>query len=109
MVGPQRDDYEIFLNDSSIKLYGSQGQQRTAILSIKLSEIKIMTELTGECPVLLLDDVFSELDKTRQEFLLKNLSNIQTFITSTDRNLVDDKYRKIYKYYYVLGGNVDEE
>jgi DNA replication and repair protein RecF len=87
IIGPQRDDYEIYLNDINIKLYGSQGQQRTSILSIKLSEIEIIKEETGENPVLLLDDVMSELDKRRQEFLLENLSDIQTFITCTDNEI----------------------
>jgi DNA replication and repair protein RecF len=86
LYGPQRDDYDIILNGMSTKLYGSQGQQRTAVLSIKLSEIDIMKELTGEYPVLLLDDVLSELDNKRQEYLFKNIENIQTFITCTDRS-----------------------
>ena len=110
LVGPQRDDYEIKLNDTSIKMYGSQGQQRTAILSIKLSEIEIMRQSTGECPVLLLDDVLSELDKKRQEYLLSRLGNIQTFITSTDKYLVTGKERvEQYKYYYVYSGKVRED
>jgi len=110
LVGPQRDDYEIMLNDANIKIYGSQGQQRTAVLSIKLSEIEIMKETTGESPILLLDDVLSELDKKRQEYLLKNLGNIQTFITSTDKKLISNKeFEQKSKYYYVKNGTVQEE
>ena len=84
LLGPQRDDYEIILNDMNLKHYGSQGQQRTAVLSVKLSEIDIIKEETGEYPVILLDDVLSELDKSRQEYLLENLKGIQTFITCTE-------------------------
>jgi DNA replication and repair protein RecF len=86
LYGPQRDDYEILLNNINIKQFGSQGQQRTAVLSIKLSEIDIVKEDTGEHPVLLLDDVMSELDRKRQEFLIKNLDEVQTFITCTDKS-----------------------
>lgn len=86
LYGPQRDDYDIILNGMSTKIYGSQGQQRTSVLSIKLAEIDIMKEDTGEYPVLLLDDVLSELDNQRQEYLFENIENIQTFITCTDRS-----------------------
>ena len=86
LFGPHRDDYDIILNGMSTKLYGSQGQQRTVVLSIKLSEIDIMKEDTGDYPVLLLDDVLSELDNNRQEYLFENIGNLQTFITCTDRS-----------------------
>jgi DNA replication and repair protein RecF len=86
LYGPQRDDYDIVLNGMSTKIYGSQGQQRTSVLSIKLAEIDIMKEETGESPVLLLDDVLSELDSSRQEYLFENIESIQTFITCTDRS-----------------------
>lgn len=86
LYGPQRDDYDIILNSMSTKIYGSQGQQRTSVLSIKLAEIDIMKEETEEYPVLLLDDVLSELDNSRQEYLFENIEKIQTFITCTDRS-----------------------
>jgi DNA replication and repair protein RecF len=86
LYGPQRDDYEIFLNNMNVKQYGSQGQQRTAVLSMKLSEMDIVKEDAGEYPVLLLDDVMSELDRKRQEFLIKTLDKVQTFITCTDKS-----------------------
>lgn len=86
LYGPQRDDYDIVLNGMSTKIYGSQGQQRTSVLSLKLAEIDIMREETGEFPVLLLDDVLSELDNSRQEYLFENIESIQTFITCTDRS-----------------------
>lgn len=106
LCGPQRDDYDILLNNMSIKLYGSQGQQRTGILSIKLSEIDIMKEDTDEYPVLLLDDVMSELDNKRQEYLFKNIENIQTFITCTDRGFFDEKVRLDYKFLNVDRGKI---
>ena len=83
-VGPHRDDIDIFLNDVDVKTFGSQGQQRTAALSLKLAELEIIKERTGDYPILLLDDVFSELDKTRREKLLKFTTRTQTFITCTD-------------------------
>jgi DNA replication and repair protein RecF len=109
LCGPQRDDYEIFLDGKNIKLYGSQGQQRTAILSVKLSEIDIMKEETDEYPVLLLDDVLSELDAKRQEYLFNNLQKIQAFITCTDKNFFESKLKSNYSYYYVNNGEIIEK
>lgn len=91
LYGPQRDDYELFLNGTSLKQYGSQGQQRTAVLAIKLSEIELMKEMNGSYPVLLLDDVMSELDRKRQEYLFDSLQEVQTFITCTDIGFLKDK------------------
>ena len=82
-VGPHRDDI-IFLNkDKDLRKYGSQGQKRTAALSLKMSEIEIVEKRTGEKPILLLDDVLSELDRNRQNYLLENIKGIQTIITCT--------------------------
>jgi DNA replication and repair protein RecF len=89
LIGPQRDEYEYFVNKESLKLYGSQGQQRTAVLSVKLSEIEIIKEEMGESPVLLLDDVMSELDNKRQEYLFKHLRGIQVFITCTEKESIE--------------------
>lgn len=108
LYGPQRDDYDIMLNGMSIKQYGSQGQQRTALLSLKLSEIDIMKEETGEYPVLLLDDVMSELDGRRQEQLLENLAEIQTFITCTDKSFFDGKAGKEARFFRIRSGVVEE-
>lgn len=83
-VGPHRDDLKIFINDIDVRVFGSQGQQRTTALSLKLAELEIMKNETGEMPVLLLDDVLSELDKTRREKLLNFCSKTQTFITCTE-------------------------
>lgn len=108
LYGPHRDDYDIFLDEINIKLYGSQGQQRTAILSVKLSEIEIMKEETGETPVLLLDDVMSELDGKRQEVLLSSLKNIQTFVSCTDKSIFTEKMQVNTFFYYVKMGYVEE-
>ncbi|MCL2694858.1 MAG: DNA replication/repair protein RecF [Clostridiales bacterium] len=82
-VGPHRDDLAFFINGTDARVYGSQGQQRTAALAAKLSEIALVESVRGEKPVLLLDDVFSELDTGRQSALLSAVSGCQTFITCT--------------------------
>lgn len=85
--GPHRDDLKFFINGRELKIFGSQGQLRTAALSLKLSELQFLKLETGEYPLLLLDDVMSELDAERRELLLEFLSRekIQTLITATDR------------------------
>ncbi len=82
-VGPHRDDISFLVGDVDIRKYGSQGQQRTTALSLKLSEIELVKKIAGDTPVLLLDDVLSELDSNRQQFLLNNIGDIQTIITCT--------------------------
>ena len=81
--GPHRDELELSLNGANVRIYGSQGQQRTAALSLKLSELELIRAETGESPVLLLDDVLSELDEPRQRALLEAMSDCQTFLTCT--------------------------
>jgi DNA replication and repair protein RecF len=83
-IGPHRDDLELTLNGESMKLFASQGQQRSAVLSMKLAELSILTEEIGERPVLLLDDVMSELDAVRRACLLKGMDQAQVFISCTD-------------------------
>lgn len=90
--GIHKDDLNIFVNDLDVRLYGSQGQQRTASISLKLSEIELINNEVGEYPVLILDDVFSELDETRQKLLVDNLSVVQMFITTAEvshKNIFD--------------------
>ena len=82
-VGPHRDDLCVMANGIDIRRYGSQGQQRTAALSLKLSEIYIVKSKIKDTPILLLDDVLSELDSSRQNYLLDSISDIQTLITCT--------------------------
>lgn len=86
LFGPHRDDFSILLNGMNLKYYGSQGQHRTAVLAIKLAELEFFRAETGEYPVLLLDDVLSELDHNRREQLIQTIKNkeIQCFITTTE-------------------------
>lgn len=84
LLGPHKDDLVIKINDIDARYYGSQGQQRTAALSLKLAEIQIIKDEVSENPILILDDVLSELDKKRQEFLINSFSENQIFITSAD-------------------------
>ncbi len=83
-VGPHRDDVQILVEGRDVRAYGSQGQQRTAALAMRLSELDVMKEETGEWPMLMLDDVMSELDPGRRRQLVSRLRGIQTFITCTD-------------------------
>ena len=81
LTGPHKDDFDITLNDMSIKSFGSQGQVRTATISLKLAQRELMHKESGEIPVLLLDDVLSELDAGRQDFVLNQITDGQVFIT----------------------------
>ena len=90
LLGPHRDDYSLSLNGKDMAIYGSQGQNRAAILSLKLAEISIFKEITGNYPILLLDDIFSELDVVKKNRLVKYILNdVQTIITTTDLNMID--------------------
>lgn len=82
-AGPHRDDLGFYFDDMDVRKYGSQGQQRCAALSLKLSEIELVKSTTGDTPILLLDDVLSELDKNRQNYLLNHIHDIQAMITCT--------------------------
>ncbi len=83
-IGPHRDDVKFSLNDLDVRTFGSQGQQRSVALSLKLAETEIFYNRTGEYPILILDDVLSELDKKRQRSLIKEVSHLQTIFTSTE-------------------------
>ena len=97
-VGPHRDDLILTLNKNQMKQFASQGQIRTAALSMKLSQMQILREQSGEEPVLLLDDVMSELDRKRRACLIGEISSFQTFITCTDRDDVDcDKVDRVWR------------
>lgn len=82
--GPHRDDVELQLGNMDVRTYGSQGQQRTTALAMKLSELRVMHDISGEWPVLMLDDVMSELDPNRRRKLLEHLPGVQTIVTCTD-------------------------
>lgn len=99
-LGVHRDDIDIFLNDVEVKSFGSQGQQRTVALSLKLAELENMKNIHGEYPILLLDDVFSELDAQRQKRLLKFVGRTQTFITCTDEKSIQGKL------FYIENGKI---
>ncbi len=87
--GVQRDDIEIFVNNREAKLFGSQGQQRTAALSMKIAQADYIKDTKGEYPVLLLDDIMSELDISRRMYLSERIKDKQVLITSTDTDLID--------------------
>lgn len=106
-VGPHRDDIIFYINNNEATKYASQGQQRTIVLALKLSELDIITAKTGDEPVLLLDDVLAELDDLRQNYLLKSInSNTQTVITSVDTVLFEEEFLKDVKIYKIENGAV---
>jgi len=107
-VGPHRDDMLFSVNDIDIRKYGSQGQQRTSALSLKLAEIEIVKKSIHNTPVLLLDDVLSELDSNRQNYLLNSISDIQTIITCTGlEEFVKNRFH-INKVFRVVNGEIYE-
>ncbi len=95
LAGPHRDDFDIVINGKEARLYGSQGQQRTAALSLKMGEVGLIRDDIGEMPILLLDDVMSELDDLRQGYILSNIKGVQVIITSTTK-FEHDGARQIY-------------
>ncbi len=105
-VGPHRDDFSFLAGGVDIRKYGSQGQQRTAALSLKLAEIELVKKLTGDNPILLLDDVLSELDSNRQNYLLNSIGEIQTIITCTGLEEFVNHRFEIDRVYKVAEGNV---
>lgn len=118
-VGPHRDDFSFFVKRKSpsleegkglnIRKYGSQGQQRTAALSLKLSEIELVKKITNDIPVLLLDDVLSELDSNRQNYLLNSIGDIQTIITCTGLDEFINNRFEIDKIFKVTDGIIQSE
>ncbi len=108
-VGPHRDDICFMSDTLDIRKFGSQGQQRTAALSLKLSEIELVKELIQDTPVLLLDDVLSELDKHRQNYLLDSIHDIQTVITCTGLDEFVNNRFSINKIFHVKNGQVAKE
>ena len=108
-VGPHRDDIAFLVSDIDIRKYGSQGQQRTPALSLKLSEIELVKQSIHDTPVLLLDDVLSELDKHRQNYLLDSIHDIQTLITCTGVDEFVNHRFSINKVFHVQNGQVTKE
>ncbi len=106
-VGPHRDDLLFYINGQEATKYASQGQQRTIVLALKLSELDMITEKTGDEPILLLDDVLAELDDLRQNYLLKSINpNTQTIITSVDTILFEDEFLKDVEIFKIENGKI---
>ncbi len=105
-VGPHRDDFCFMVKDVDIRKFGSQGQQRTAALSLKLSEIELVKKIANENPVLLLDDVLSELDSHRQNYLLSTIGDIQTIITCTGLDEFVNNRFEIDKVFQIENGKI---
>lgn len=108
-IGPHRDDFSFIVNEVDIRKYGSQGQQRTAALSLKLAEIELVKKITKICPLLLLDDVLSELDSHRQNHLLNSIGDIQTIITCTGLDDFINNRFTINKIFKVTDGIIQSE
>ena len=106
-VGPHRDDVIFYINNQEATKFASQGQQRTIVLALKLSELDIITDKTGDEPILLLDDVLAELDDIRQNYLLKSINtNTQTIITSVDTILFEDEFLKDVEIHKIENGQI---
>ena len=108
-VGPHRDDLGFYFDGMDVRKFGSQGQQRCAALSLKLSEIELVKSTTGDTPILLLDDVLSELDKNRQNYLLNHIHDIQAMITCTGLDEFVNCRFSIDKIFKVTDGTVVSE
>ena len=107
LVGPHRDDFSFFLDEKELSIYGSQGQIRAAILALKLAEVMIFKEKDGDYPILLLDDIFSELDVDKRNRLVKYiLDDVQTIITTTDIELLDKSLIDKAKVFVVENGKI---
>lgn len=106
MSGPHRDDFGIFINNVDVRKYGSQGQQRTAALSLKLAEIELVKKIINDNPILLLDDVMSELDSKRREALLNSIKDIQTIITCTGYDDFIKQRINVDKIYKISNGKI---
>lgn len=110
VIGPHRDDLSFTINGLDVQTYGSQGQQRTTALSVKLAEIDLMKDVTGDYPVLLLDDVLSELDSKRQSHLLHTISHkVQTFLTTPSLDGIDSQLMKQPKLFRIENGVIKKE
>jgi len=110
LFGPHKDDFSFINSNNDMKYFGSQGQQRSAVLALKLSEIEIFKEKTKENPILLLDDIFSELDDIKKNNVIKYIkSGIQTIITTTDLNQINEELLEDSFIYKIDNGNVERQ
>lgn len=108
-IGPHKDDMIFYINGNDVRKFGSQGQQRTVALSLKLAEIELVKQVIHDTPVLLLDDVLSELDSSRQNFLLNNIGDIQTIVTCTGLDELISNRLNMNKIFKVVEGKVISE
>lgn len=104
-IGIHRDDFEIFINNKNVSIFGSQGQQRTSIISLKLAEAEVVYDEIEEYPVLLLDDFMSELDKNRINGFIKNIKNNQVLVTCTDKISIDNM---VYNQFKVTNAQIEK-
>ena len=106
-IGPNRDDFYFDLNGKNLSLYGSNGQLRSAVLALKLAEVKLFTDVLSDTPILLLDDIFSELDIDKRNKVIKYLDNdIQTIVTTTDIENIDKNVRNKANVYKIENGKI---
>ena len=109
-IGPHKDNFMFYLNDNNLSMYGSQGQLKMSILALKLAEIDVFNNVTGESPILLLDDIFSELDIEKRNKLVNFLNDgVQTIMTTTDLSEINDNLIKISNVYKIENGKVVEK
>lgn len=107
LIGPHRDDFSFLLGENNLSLYGSQGQVKMAILALKLAEIDVFKDICGEMPILLLDDLFSELDMEKRNRVIKYLNrDVQSILTTTDIDSIDSEYIKNSYIYKIEHGNI---
>ncbi len=104
LCGPHRDDIDFYINGTDVKSYASQGQQRTVVLTMKMAQVELVRQAVGEYPVLLLDDILSELDRQRQEYLLGQIQRHQVLITCTDAHVFTPGEHK--RFFRVEDGSV---
>lgn len=108
-IGPHKDDISFLVNGKDAKQFGSQGQQRTTVLSARLAEIELIQEETGEKPVLLLDDVLSELDENRQQYLMQSIEGLQAFLTCTGIEDAVKGYLQKENLFFVKNGQITKK
>lgn len=109
LIGPHRDDFSFLLEEKDLSIYGSQGQIRSAMLSLKIAEVFLFKEVDGDYPILLLDDIFSELDVEKRNRLVKYMiDEVQTIITTTDIHMIDENLVNRAKVFAVCDGNIVE-
>ena len=110
MIGPHKDNFSFYLNENNLSLYGSQGQLKMSILALKMAEIDVFKNITDETPILLLDDIFSELDIEKRNKIIRFLNDdVQTIMTTTDLNEIDDELVKIANIYKIENGHIIEK